>query len=103
MTLAELRALAERLPPGASLSLPREALLDLCGVGNPGAVESATSAPRAEPAHLLTTQEVAARLHTSARWVYANAGAWPFARRVGRLVRFDAAGFERWLSRANGT
>ena len=31
MTLDELRDLAERLPPGAALTLPRETLLELCG------------------------------------------------------------------------
>jgi excisionase family DNA binding protein len=31
VTLAELRELAERLPPGGGLMLPRETLLELCG------------------------------------------------------------------------
>lgn len=31
MTLAELRELAERLPPGGGVMLPRETVLELCG------------------------------------------------------------------------
>ena len=38
MTLAELRRLAELLPAGGSLTLPREALLELCG-GDRGALD----------------------------------------------------------------
>jgi hypothetical protein len=67
------------------------------------ALSSPATAPREAGAgrvHLLDAATVAARLGTSKRWVYANADEWPFTRRVGRLVRFEAEGFERWLRRA---
>ena len=48
---------------------------------------------------LLTAGEVAERLHCSRKWVYRHRNRLPFARRVGRAVRFDSTGLETWLAR----
>jgi excisionase family DNA binding protein len=53
----------------------------------------------AEPERLLTAREVAERLKCSPRYVYAHAGTFPFTKRNGGLVRFSAAGLERWLAK----
>lgn len=54
MTLTELRRLAESLPPGASLTLPREALLELCGEnGAAAAVEQESDLTAAQLAERL--------------------------------------------------
>lgn len=47
--------------------------------------------------HLLTAEQVAERLGCSRRYIYAKAPGFPFTVRLGRLVRFSAAGLERWL------
>lgn len=70
-------------------------LAPLCTNGNGRTAHPASP----EPDHLLTAQDVAQRLHCSKRLVYARARAWPFTVREGRLVRFSAAGLDRWLAR----
>ena len=52
------------------------------------------------PDRLLTAADVAERLEVSKRYVYANATHWPFTRRLGRAVRFSAAGLDAWLSQS---
>jgi excisionase family DNA binding protein len=48
--------------------------------------------------HLLGVEEAAARLGMSTDWLYRHAKRLPFTRRVGRAVRFDAAGLARWVA-----
>lgn len=55
--------------------------------------------PAAQPDRLLTAREVAPRLGCSVRYVYAKKDTFPFTVSVGTLVRFSAAGLERWLAR----
>lgn len=57
------------------------------------------TAPTPQPDRLLTAREVAPRLGCSVRYVYANARTLPFTVRTGTLVRFSAAGLDRWLAR----
>src|SRR5712664_213909 len=102
VTLAEFRARLEvraieadavraTAPLGDTL---RWVLAELPKVnGNGRAVPVATPGPD----YLLTAQDVAQRLHCSTRLIYARARTWPFTVRDGRLVRFSAAGVERWL------
>ena len=102
-TLADLRRAAELLPPGASLTLPREALLaalDAGGNGN-GTAAAATDATRAaEPDRLLSAKEVAQRLQASTRWVYAHKADLPFAKELpGGAIRFSERGLRRWMER----
>ena len=79
LTDAQLDTLAERV--AAKLN----------GHGNGQAPE--------HPDTLLTAREVAARLRCSLRYVYAHAGAFPFTQKRGNLVRFSAAGLDRWLAK----
>ena len=88
------------VPPGGSVTLPRdwlagelEALSRINGNGQ-------APAPIATPDRLLTAAEVAHRLGSSVRYVYAHAADYPFRVRVEGLVRFDPAGLERWLAQA---
>jgi excisionase family DNA binding protein len=93
---AALKTLAASVPAGAAVTItvPADQLLALLEV------EPSTSAPAAgtEP-QLLTVEEVAARLNVGTQWVYRRASRWSFHRRLGRAIRFDDAGFERWLAR----
>jgi len=47
---------------------------------------------------LLTVDEAAARCGMSRDWLYRHARTLPFARRVGRSLRFSETALERWLS-----
>ncbi len=92
-SLADLKRAAEALPPGGSLTLPREALLD--------ALSSPAAPPKDEkPDRLLTVREAAHRLGVSPRFVYNHAGQFPFTRRLSpKAVRFSERGLEQWLAR----
>lgn len=93
-TLDDLRRAAEALPPGSSIVLSREVLLEVLadnGANSPDADDT--------PTRLLTASEAAARLGMSRKLVYSRAPSWPFTRRIGSALRFDAAGLERWLAR----
>ncbi len=70
MTLEELRELAARLPPGSSVTLPRDALLE--AVGEPS---------RSQPSADLTVAQLAARFYRSPSTVRAwvEAGRFPDA------------------------
>jgi excisionase family DNA binding protein len=94
-SLADLLRAAEALPPGGSLTLPRDALLEaLRGNGAPP-----PSAPEA-PDRLLTVKEAAQRLGVSKRYLYTHATKYPFTRRLSpKVLRFSERGIERWLAR----
>jgi excisionase family DNA binding protein len=51
--------------------------------------------------HLLDVAEAAAALGVSTKYLYREVRAHrlPFARRIGRRLRFDPAGMQRWVSR----
>jgi hypothetical protein len=73
-TLADLRRAIEALPPGSSVTLPRDALLQALGNG---------AAPKAEPEpadRLLTVREAAKRLGVSRRYVYIHRDEYPFTK-----------------------
>ena len=88
---AHLRAIAEALPEGSAVPVPREWVLELaepCGGETPPPVAD----------RLLTAAEVAERLGLSLVAVYRQAKRWPFTRRLGRrMLRFSEAGLARWL------
>ena len=85
-----LRALAEALPPGTAVPVPRDTLLALLGP------KPADQCPTDQ---LLTAEQVAARLGASEAWVYRQARRWPFARKLGRrCLRFSETGLDRWLA-----
>jgi excisionase family DNA binding protein len=88
-SLANLRRAVEALPPGCSLTLPREALLEaLDGTG--------TASP---PDDLLTPDEAAALLKTTRRWVYRHADELGAVHLTRRKLRIPRAGVERRLKR----
>ena len=45
----------------------------------------------------LSAAEAAKRTGMSTRWLWKHADTLPFARRIGRAVRFSPAGIEKWL------
>ena len=53
--------------------------------------------------YLLNTEEVAARLSKSTKWVRDNVEALPFAFQVGEEHRFSARGLEEWISEQRGS
>ena len=88
-----LKVVASALPPGAAIPVERDQLLALLDGEHP-----VSTAP--EPSvGLLDTNAAAQRLGMSKVWLYRNATRLPFARKVGRSLRFDAAGIDRWLAR----
>jgi excisionase family DNA binding protein len=93
-TLDDLRRAAEALPPGASITLPREALLEVLSHDAAEAPDSDTP-----PDRLLKASEVAERLAVSRKFIYEHLDRWPFVRRIGSTVRFSEKGLERWLAR----
>ena len=69
-----------------------------------GAAARLAAAPRPVPVSrngseaLLDVREAAARLNVSTDWLYRRAKRLPFARWVGRAVRFDPEGLARWVA-----
>src|SRR3990167_91071 len=91
VTLAELRELAERLPPGASLNLSREALLDLCGSEGGLSVDGGD----------LTAAQLAERLRRRPSTIrgWCERGELPGAYRLnGREWRIPPAALEAFLA-----
>jgi excisionase family DNA binding protein len=62
------------------------------------------AAPAAQQAHdeLLATKQAASRLGVSESYLYRNHRQFPFTRRVGRALRFSAAGLEDYIRQRNG-
>jgi excisionase family DNA binding protein len=96
-TAAGLRLLAEALPPGAAVPVPREWLLELLG----GVLQATSSSPQPDEElddHLMTVAEVAVRLGVTKDWIYHHRKELPFAVKLGRRVlRFSAVKLERYL------
>lgn len=92
MTVREqLRALAEALPEGAAVTVPRAWILE--------AIDGSPPAPVSGADQLLTAEAVATRLDCSVRSVYRAAKAWPFTVRLGaKALRFSERGLNRWLA-----
>ncbi len=57
-----------------------------------------TARQTSEPERLLTAADVAQRTGLSLDYVYRHGKRWPFARKIGRAMRFSEAGLERWLA-----
>ncbi len=96
MTLADLRRALELLPQGASLTLPRDALLEALDGDSqaPPAPDTEQGTERA-----LSAREVAERLSTSTRWVYDHREQLGGKRLSRRCVRFPEAAVRRYMAR----
>lgn len=64
-----------------------------------GACTDTESSPNSS--QWLTAEQVAERVGMSTDWVYRRANRLPFARRIGRSLRFSAEGLERWMHLRN--
>jgi hypothetical protein len=95
VNLEELRRLAELLPEGGSVVLPRAAILEATAGA---ALPLTPAAPAGEP--MLTADEVAVRLQTSKRWVYQHQGKLGGQRLSPRTLRFPASAVERFATRS---
>lgn len=85
----QLLDLAEALPPGAAVTVPREWLLEALA---PPAVETPVE-------DLLTVAQAAARLRVSEGYLYRRAKSLPFTRKIShRVLRFDPKGLEEWMA-----
>jgi excisionase family DNA binding protein len=94
---AQLHALAdqlEHLKPGEVIGTLEKLKFEVW--------TGASSAPIAppEPSTALDIDEVCRRTGMSRPWLYraARLGHLPFARRIGRRLRFDEVGLTRWLA-----
>jgi predicted DNA-binding transcriptional regulator AlpA len=87
----------------AVAALPAEALPSIVTqlaalLATAGARLATTGGPPAqETGRLLSVRQVADRSGMSPTWWYREGRALPFARKLGRTLRFDAAGFAHWL------
>lgn len=88
-----LKVVASALPPGAAVAVERDQLLALLDGGHPLAL------PPESSTRLLDADAAAQQLGMSKVWLYRNANRLPFARKIGRSLRFDSAGIDRWLAR----
>src|SRR4051812_12115944 len=94
----DLRRAAELLPEGASLTIPREALLDALAASS-NADTPVTPKVR-EADRWISADEVGQRLSVSRRYVYAHRRSFPFAKELpGGSIRFSEAGLLRWMQR----
>jgi len=97
MTLADLRRAAELLPAGASLTLPRDAVLAALA-GTDG--ERGDVVPVAvEPERWIKAEECAALLNVTPRWVYDHAKELGGKSLSPRCKRFSGRAVALYLKR----
>ena len=94
-----LRIVAEALPAGTVVPVPREQLLEL--LAEDGAPPAAAPDATAPADRLLTVREAAARLGVSPRYVYLHCRDYPFVKRLpSGALRFSERGLARFLERS---
>ena len=97
-----LRALVNSAEPSELPDLAAELGRSLVGVLMRSTANAATAAapePGKPADELLTVGQAAARLGVARTWLYRNAKALPFTRKLGhRTLRFDARALERWAT-----
>ena len=92
----------------AARALPREQLPEFLGSLEQIRVTALArlSAPapqqQAQPDELLDVAEAARRLGVSTQYLYRHHSRFPFIRRMGRALRFSAAGIEDYIRQRNG-
>jgi len=88
-TLDDLRRAVAALPPGSSITLPREALVAALDGG--GRAEGGDA--------LLTVEQAAKLLNTDARWIYRHAADLGAVHLTRRKLRIPRAGIKRFVQR----
>ncbi len=101
MTTREaLLQLAQALPAGTPVPVPREWLLEVLEGNGGDGVGSAPVEARPTP-RLLSVREAAERLAVEPQWLYRHADELPFTRRVGTgarpALRFLDLGLDEYL------
>jgi hypothetical protein len=93
MTLDDLRRAVEAMPPGSSLTLPRDELLP--------AVREVAAAPAVpeQPETWMTAKEVGAMLGTSSRWAFDHQRELGGRKLSSKCVRFSSRAVSRYLNR----
>jgi predicted DNA-binding transcriptional regulator AlpA len=81
-------AIAESLPAGTLLPVPRELLLELCANGSAPSIAEPTE-------RMFTVEEVAELLGTTVRWVYNHADQLGGKRLSKRCLRFPESSIRR--------
>lgn len=95
-----LRALAEALPAGTAVPVPREALLELLDGQGVTPLPVPQEPPERTEDRLLTVLEAAEALNVSTDWLYRRSKSLPFARHLSpKQLRFSEQGLQRWAAR----
>jgi Helix-turn-helix domain len=92
-----IRTLAESLPAGSSMTLPRDWVL--ARLTESASAEPQTASSPAPSSALLTVKQAAAQLSVAPSFVYRRASQLPFVVRVGRALRVDPVRLARWQER----
>jgi predicted DNA-binding transcriptional regulator AlpA len=97
---AHLRAIAEALPPGSGVTVPRDWLLELLETTlTPAAsVQTSTNGAGTPEDQLLTVQEVADRFGLSKDWLYRHWQAVGGVKLGRKVLRFPATALPRYLA-----
>lgn len=92
LNLNHLRSVAQCLPPGTTLPVPREVLLEL--------LDAPLKPPEVDD-RLLTVDEAAEQLRVKPEWLYRHSRELPFTRKLSRRqLRFSERGLRRWVGKA---
>jgi hypothetical protein len=95
-----LRAVADALPAGTPVPVPREALLALLDAQDVIPLANPHEAAGAAEDRLLTVEEAAAALNVTADWLYRRSKSLPFARHLSRKqLRFSEQGLRKGAAR----
>lgn len=95
-----LRTLADALPEGAAVPVPRAWLLALLEAQDVTPLPVAAEAAEAPDDRLLTVQEAAKALSVTPDWLYRRSKSLPFARHLSRKqLRFSEQGLRKWAAR----
>jgi hypothetical protein len=93
-----LRALAEALPAGTAVPVPREMLLELLAGGLDTSPPATNGGAGTADEQLLTVQEVADRFRLTTDWLYRHWKAVGGVKLGRKVLRFPASALPRYLA-----
>jgi hypothetical protein len=94
-----MRAYAAAMPSGATVSVPRDWLLELLA-NAPEKEQHSTTSPSPSTPQYMTVKQTAAILACKSQWLYQHAATLPFMCRLGsRSRRVDAGKLNAWITR----